>query len=99
MVLVHSSLRLYSILRSLTAGEDPNDDLLDCWKESEKPAHTGLVSLLKASNGVPDMDYLPLNATFDLLAQELGRFQKAKIEDADEVSKYHPQKVSWYACY
>lgn len=86
MVLVHNSLRLYSVLQSLTIIDDPNDDLLDAWKESETSAYQGLVSLLKASNGVPDAEYLPLNATFDLLAQELCRWQKTKVEDAEEVS-------------
>lgn len=86
MVLVHNTLRLYGVLRSLTVVEDPNDDLLDAWKESEDSAYKGLVSLLKASNSIPDADYLPLNATFDMLALELSRLQSTNVEDAGEVS-------------
>jgi len=86
MVLIYRTLRLYGVLRSLTIVEDPNDDLLDTWKEHADSAYDGLVNLLKSSNGVPDMDYLPLDLTFALLVEELGQRQKAKVDEAEEVS-------------
>ena len=85
MVLVHHTLGLYNVLRTLTTIEDPNDDLVESWKEHQDRAYQGLVKLLKASDGLPDADYLPLNETFASLGQELSRWNNGKIEDAEEV--------------
>lgn len=86
MALVYGALRLYGVLRALTDVEEPNEDLLDAWKEHQSSAYKSLVNLLKACNGVPDADYLPLNSTFDLLAQEFSKMQGSNVEDAEEVS-------------
>jgi hypothetical protein len=45
--LTYASLKLYSVLRTLTKNDDPNDDLLDAWKDSEEQVATGLIILLK----------------------------------------------------
>ena len=47
--LTYASLKLYSVLRTLTKNDDPNDDLLDAWKDSEEQVATGLMILLKRS--------------------------------------------------
>ncbi|KAL1310934.1 hypothetical protein AAFC00_001157 [Neodothiora populina] len=85
MALMYGALRLYGVLRILKDSEDPNDDLVESWKEHEDAAYRGLVSLLKASNTVPDADYLPLTATFELLAQELSKLQRVELEEAEEL--------------
>lgn len=83
--LVHASLRLYGILRSLKASDDPNDDLVDAWKESEAIAAKGLVELLTTSQTVPDDAHQPLKITNELIAREITRLPTTNIEDPGEL--------------
>lgn len=85
MALVHSTLQLFEVLRILKSGEDPNDDLVDAWKEEEAAAHLSLMKLVKQGQGLPDENNGPLQATFKLLAQEFMKWPKTEVEGADEV--------------
>lgn len=48
---IHASLRLYAIMRSLVGDDDGNDDLEDAWKESLSVLSESLINLLKQSQG------------------------------------------------
>lgn len=86
LVILYNTLRLLGTLRKLQSSDDPNDDLVDAMKEYEDAAHDGLINLLKSSNRVPDADtYLPLELTFDLLAQEIDRSPRSTVEDPSEI--------------
>lgn len=80
--LVHASLKLYGALRSLKSSEDPNDDLVDAWKESQEAATSGLLGLLRQSQGVADELHQPLKITHELLAREIGKLPDPHVEDA-----------------
>ena len=49
---IHASLKMFAVLRKLRNDEEVNDDLVDAWKETEAQASTGLVGLLKQSEGI-----------------------------------------------
>ena len=48
---IHASLRLYIILKSIIGDDDGNDDLEDAWKEFLGALSKGLINLLKQSRG------------------------------------------------
>lgn len=82
---VHASLKLYALLRSLTQLEDPNDDLIDAWKETEQPVANGLINLLKHSQHFPDEFHQPLKMVNDVLARQIAKVSLQHLESTEEL--------------
>tara|TARA_R110002003_G_scaffold391_15_gene19527 strand:- start:14357 stop:17701 length:3345 start_codon:yes stop_codon:yes gene_type:complete len=82
---VHASLKLYAQLRSLTQTEEPNDDLLDAWKETEQAIANGLINLLKHSEHFPDEFHQPLKMVNDVLARQIAKVSLKHLESTEEL--------------
>jgi hypothetical protein len=82
---VHASLKLYGQLRSLTQIEEPNDDLVDAWKETEQPVADGLINLLKHSQHFPDEFHQPLKMVNDVLARQIAKVSLKNLESTEEL--------------
>ncbi|KAF2789223.1 hypothetical protein K505DRAFT_328385 [Melanomma pulvis-pyrius CBS 109.77] len=82
---VHASLKLYAILRTLTQAEEPNDDLLDVWKETEQDIANGLINLLKHSQHFPDEFHQPLKIVNDVLARQISKVALEHLESSEEL--------------
>jgi hypothetical protein len=76
---------LYAQLRALTEAEDPNDDLLDAWKETEQTIADGLVNLLKHSQHFPDEFHQPLKMVNDVLARQIAKVPLKRLESAEDL--------------
>ncbi|KAI4714059.1 hypothetical protein J4E89_001509 [Alternaria sp. Ai002NY15] len=83
--LVHASLKLYAQLRTLTQSEEPNDDLLDAWKENEQPVADGLINILKHSQHFPDEFHQPLKMVNDVLARQISKVSLKHLESTEEL--------------
>lgn len=83
--LVHASLKLYAQLRSLMQSEEPNDDLVDAWKETERPVADGLINLLKHSQHFPDEFHQPLKMVNDVLARQIAKVSLKNLEATEEL--------------
>jgi hypothetical protein len=81
----HASLKLYAQLRALTQTEDPNDDLVEVWKDTEQPIATGLVNLLKHSQHFPDEFHQPLKMLNEVLARQIAKIPLKHLESAEEL--------------
>lgn len=79
--LVHAALKLYGTLRRLKAGDDPNDDLIDAWRESEASMSKAMLDLLRQDQGVADDLHQPLKITNELLAREVGKLPTTQISE------------------
>jgi hypothetical protein len=82
---MHASLKLYAQLRSLMQAEEPNDDLVDAWKETEQPIADGLINLLKHSQHFPDEFHQPLKMVNDVLARQIAQVSLKNLESTDEL--------------
>ncbi|KAF2821605.1 RING zinc finger protein-like protein [Ophiobolus disseminans] len=82
---VHASLKLYAQLRSLTRLEEPNDDLLDAWKETEQAVANGLINLLKHAQHFPDEFHQPLKMVNDVLARQIAKVSLKHLESTEEL--------------
>ncbi|KAH7392198.1 hypothetical protein DE146DRAFT_661887 [Phaeosphaeria sp. MPI-PUGE-AT-0046c] len=82
---VHASLKLYAQLRTLTQAEEPNDDLLDAWKETEQSVADGLINLLKHSQHFPDEFHQPLKMVNDVLARQIAKVSLKNLESTEEL--------------
>jgi hypothetical protein len=82
---VHASLKLYAQLRNLTQSEDPNDDLIDAWKETEQSVAGGLINLLKHSQHFPDEFHQPLKMVNDVLARQIAKVSLKNLESTEEL--------------
>ena len=82
---MHASLKLYAQLRALTRIEDPNDDLLEAWKETEQDIANGLINLLKQSQHFPDEFHQPLKIVNDVLARQISKVPIECLESSDEL--------------
>ena len=76
---------MYAQLRALTEAEDPNDDLLDAWKETEQTIADGLVNLLKHSQHFPDEFHQPLKMVNDVLARQIAKVPLKRLESAEDL--------------
>ncbi|KAK4903385.1 hypothetical protein LTR27_000316 [Elasticomyces elasticus] len=85
VLLDHATLKLYSMLRRLSVADEPNDDLLDALKDNRDKIHQGLVSLLKAANGVSDERHQPLIVTHELLARQIRQLPYQALPDVEEL--------------
>jgi hypothetical protein len=83
--LIHASLKLYAQLRTLTQTEEPNDDLLDAWKENEQPVADGLINILKHSQHFPDEFHQPLKMVNDVLARQISKVSLEHLESTEEL--------------
>lgn len=83
--LVHASLKLYAQLRTLVNVEEPNDDLLDAWKEAEQPVADGLINILKHSQHFPDEFHQPLKMVNDVLARQISKVSLKNLESTEEL--------------
>ncbi|USP77770.1 hypothetical protein yc1106_05044 [Curvularia clavata] len=83
--LVHASLKLYAQLRALVQEEEPNDDLLDAWKEAEQPVADGLINILKHSQHFPDEFHQPLKMVNDVLARQISKVSLKNLESTEEL--------------
>jgi hypothetical protein len=83
--LTHASLKLYEQLRRLTEGEDPNDDLMEAWKETEQPVAAGLINLLKHSQHFPDEFHQPLKMVNEVLARQIAKVPLKHLDSAEEL--------------
>jgi hypothetical protein len=83
--LVHASLKLYAQLRTLVQAEEPNDDLLDAWKEVEQPVADGLINVLKHSQHFPDEFHQPLKMVNDVLARQISKVSLKNLESTEEL--------------
>ena len=81
----HASLKLYEQLRRLTESEDPNDDLLEVWRETEQPNAAGLINLLKHSQHFPDEFHQPLKMVNEVLARQITKVPLKHLDSADEL--------------
>jgi hypothetical protein len=81
----HASLKLYAQLRNLTLSEDPNDDLVDAWKETERSVADGLINLLKHSQHFPDEFHQPLKMVNDVLARQIAKVSLKHLESTEEL--------------
>jgi hypothetical protein len=83
--LIHASLKLYAQLRILTQSEEPNDDLLDAWKETEQPVADSLINVLKHSQHFPDEFHQPLKMVNDVLARQIAKVSLKHLESTEEL--------------
>ncbi|KAH7371542.1 RING zinc finger protein-like protein [Pyrenochaeta sp. MPI-SDFR-AT-0127] len=83
--LVHASLKLYSQLRTLTQTEEPNDDLIEAWKDTEQAVANGLINLLKHSQHFPDEFHQPLKMVNDVLARQISKVSLDHLESTEEL--------------
>lgn len=81
----HASLKLYEQLRRLTESEDPNEDLVEAWKESEQSVAAGLINLLKHSQHFPDEFHQPLKMVNEVLARQIAKVPLQHLDSADEL--------------
>ncbi|KAJ4308229.1 hypothetical protein N0V94_009445 [Neodidymelliopsis sp. IMI 364377] len=81
----HASLKLYAQLRALTQTENPNDDLVEIWTETEQPIATGLVNLLKHSQHFPDEFHQPLKMLNEVLARQIAKMPLKYLDSAEEL--------------
>ena len=82
---MHASLKLYAQLRTLTQVDDPNDDLLEVWKETEQSVADGLINLLKHSQHFPDEFHQPLKMVNDVLARQIARVPLKHLESTEDL--------------
>ncbi|KAI8938604.1 hypothetical protein NX059_004477 [Plenodomus lindquistii] len=82
---VHASLKLYAQMRKLTQIEEPNDDLVEAWKESERPVANGLINLLKHAQHFPDEFHQPLKMVNDVLARQIAHVSLDHLEETEEL--------------
>lgn len=83
--LVHASLKLYAQLRTLVQAEEPNDDLVDAWKETEQSVADGLINVLKHSQHFPDEFHQPLKMVNDVLARQISKVSLKNLESTEEL--------------
>jgi E3 ubiquitin-protein ligase listerin len=81
----HASLKLYAQIRALTSEEDPNDDLVDAWKDSEEKTSKELIQLLKHTQHFPDEFHQPLKVVNNLLARQLSKVPLKHLESAEDL--------------
>ncbi|KAJ4399573.1 hypothetical protein N0V91_009317, partial [Didymella pomorum] len=81
----HASLKLYEQLRRLTEGADPNDDLLEAWRETEQSVAAGLINLLKHSQHFPDEFHQPLKMVNEVLARQIAKVPLKHLDSAEEL--------------
>jgi hypothetical protein len=95
MALIYNTLQLSSTLRSLKANEEPNDDLVDAWKESSEVLYMGLMNLVRQGQGQSDEHHEPLKALFQSLGSEVAKWSTAEVEDEAELYPllYTPSKA------
>ncbi|KAI4752572.1 hypothetical protein E4T52_15222 [Aureobasidium sp. EXF-3400] len=95
MALVYTTLQLSSILRRLKSSEEPNDDLVDAWKESSEVLYMGLMNLVRQGQGQSDEHHEPLKALFQSLGSEVAKWSTGEIEDEAELYPllYTPSKA------
>ena len=95
MALVYTTLQLSSILRSLKSSEEPNDDLVDAWKESSEVLYMGLMNLVRQGQGQSDEHHEPLKALFQSLGSEVAKWSTGEVEDEAELYPllYTPSKA------
>ncbi|KAI4847398.1 hypothetical protein E4T45_06803 [Aureobasidium sp. EXF-8846] len=95
MALVYATLQLSSILRSLKSNEEPNDDLVDAWKESSEVLYMGLMNLVRQGQGQSDEHHEPLKALFQSLGSEVAKWSTGEVEDEAELYPllYTPSKA------
>ena len=82
---IYGSLKLYSQLRVMTQSEDPNDDLVEVWKENEQAIALGLVNLLKHSRHFSDDSHQPLKIVNDVLARQIAKVPIHHLESSEEL--------------
>ena len=85
ILLINASLKLYSSLRKLISQEEPNDDLLDAFKENDDSLRIGLITLLKSADGISDEIHQPLQVTYERLARAVSQLPVKPLQDADEL--------------
>ncbi|KAK0841406.1 hypothetical protein LTR03_009939 [Friedmanniomyces endolithicus] len=85
ILLTHATLKLYGTLRRLSKSDEPNDDLVDTLKDNGDKIYLGLVTLLKAANGVSDEAHQPLMVTHELLTRQIGQLPYQALPDFEEL--------------
>ena len=85
MALLHASLRLYSRLHAMTKTEEPNDDLIDAWKDSQKKLESGLQVALGAFNTYQQGTDQPRAITAELLRRQLKSINLPTATNLDDV--------------
>ncbi|KAI4728358.1 hypothetical protein E4T49_03863 [Aureobasidium sp. EXF-10728] len=95
VALVYTTLQLSSILRNLKSNEEPNDDLVDAWKESSEVLYMGLMNLVRQGQGQSDEHHEPLKALFQSLGSEVAKWSTGEVEDEAELYPllYTPSKA------
>ncbi|CAD0053196.1 unnamed protein product [Aureobasidium pullulans] len=95
MALVCTTLQLFSTLRDLKSSEEPNDDLVDAWKESSELAYMGLMNLVRQGRAQSDEHHEPLKTLFQALGSEVGKWSTGEVEDEAELYPllYTPSKA------
>lgn len=83
--LLQSTLRLSTILRSLTRDEEANEDLTDAWKESTAELSAAFMSLLKKLAEFPDQHNQPLRSLNETLGRQIAALPPTNIEDINDI--------------
>ncbi|KAF2835732.1 hypothetical protein M501DRAFT_941447 [Patellaria atrata CBS 101060] len=83
--LLHYSLKLFSVLRSLKDSDDANDDLADVWKEYEDSATKGLLHCLTQSQHIEDESHQPMKITNELLARQISHLPSNNLPSSKDL--------------
>ena len=83
--LLHSSLKLFGVLRSISEEEDANEDLLEAWKEVQPTAAEALVSVLKKLEFGANDAQQPQKIVDELLARQISKTPLRSYEDLSEL--------------
>lgn len=85
ILMTHATLKLYAALRKLGASEESNDDQIEALKDHDAPLRQGLLSLLKAGDGISDLEHQPRMATNELLARQILQTSSTPLSNAEEL--------------
>lgn len=69
----------------MTQDDDPNDDLVEAWRETEQAVADGLVNLLKHSQHISDESHQPLKMVNEVLARQIAKISLKHLESAEEL--------------
>ncbi|KAG8628996.1 hypothetical protein KVT40_002861 [Elsinoe batatas] len=85
LVLVHSALRLHTALQLITYESEPNEDLVDAFKECKDDVDGGILALLSNASTSTEFRHLPLRITEDLVARKARKLDKISDVDAENL--------------
>ncbi|KAF2227886.1 hypothetical protein BDZ85DRAFT_188675 [Elsinoe ampelina] len=85
LALVHSALRLHTALQLITYESEPNEDLVDAFKECKDDVDGGILALLSNECTSTEFRHVPLRITEDLIARKARKLDKISDVDAENL--------------